>query len=63
MKIPNKRELQQTEINHSSVIDFMDLYKKCPAEPYSFLVTDATLLSDNILHFRKMFQMKKLHTN
>ena len=48
MKIPNKRKLQQTEINHSSVIDFMDLYKKCPAEPYSFLVTDATLVSDNI---------------
>ena len=31
-KIPDKRELQQTAINHSSHIgfeDFMNLYKKC----------------------------------
>ena len=56
MKIPNKRELQQIVYNHSSVInleDFKNLYKKCTAEPYSFLVIDATLASDNPLRLRK----------
>ena len=56
MKIPNKRELQQSALNHSSDIDFKDfmkIYKKCTAEPYSFLVNDATLPSDNPLRFRK----------
>ena len=56
MKIPNKRELQQIALNHSSDIDFKDfikIYKKCTAEPYSFLVNDATLASDNPLRFRK----------
>ena len=56
MKIPNKQDLQQTVFNHSSNIDFkefMNLYKKCTAKPYSFLVADATLVSDNILRFRK----------
>ena len=56
MKIPNKRELQQTAFNHPSDIDFkdfMNLYKKCTAEPYSCLVIDATLTSDNPLCFRK----------
>ena len=45
LKIPNKRELQQIALNHSSDIDFKDfmsIYKKCTAEPYSFLVNDAT---------------------
>ena len=39
MKILNKRELPQTALNHSSDIDFKDfvkIYKKCTAEPYSF---------------------------
>ena len=50
MKIPNKGELQQIAFNHSSDIDFhdfMNLYKKCTAKPYSFLVIDTTLASDN----------------
>ena len=37
MKIPNRRELQQIAINHSSAIDFKDfmkIYKKYTAEPY-----------------------------
>ena len=58
MKIPNKRELQQISFNHSSDIDFkdfMNLYKKCSAKPYSFLVIDATLASDNPSRFRKNF--------
>ena len=56
MKIPNKRELQQIVLNHSSDIDFkdfMNIYKKCTAEPYSFLVNDTTLPSDDSLRFRK----------
>ena len=56
MKIPNKRELQQIALNHLSDIDFKDfmkLYKKCSTEPYSFLVNDTTLLSDDPLRFRK----------
>ena len=31
----------------------MNLYKKYTAKPYSFLVIDATLASDNPLRFRK----------
>ena len=56
MKIPNKRELQQIAFNHSSDVDykdFMNIYKKCTTEPYSFLVTDITLPSNNTLRFRK----------
>ena len=56
MKIPNKRELQQIVLNHSSDIDFkdfMNIYKKCTKEPYPFLVNGTTLPSDNPLRFRK----------
>ena len=56
MEIPNKRELQQIALNHSSDIDFKDfikIYRKCIAEPYSFSVNDATLPSDHPLRFRK----------
>ena len=56
MKIPNKRELQQIALNHSSDIDFkdfMNIYKKCTTEPYSFLGNDTTLPSDDPLRFRK----------
>ena len=55
-KIPNERELQQIAVNHSSDIDFQDfikIYKKCTAKPYSFLVIDTTLPSDNPLRSRK----------
>ena len=62
MKILNKVELQQIELNHSSDIsskDFIKIHKKCTAEPYSFLVNDATLASDNPLRFRKnLFNVK-----
>ena len=46
MKIPNKRELQQIALNHSSDInskDFIKIYRKCTAEPYFFLVNDVAL--------------------
>ena len=55
-KISNKRELEQIAINHSSDIttkDFTNIYRECTAEPYSFLVNDTTLASNNPLKFRK----------
>ena len=55
MKIPNKRELQQIALNHSSDIDFKDfikIHKKYTKKPYSFLVNDSTLPSDDPLRFR-----------
>ena len=56
MKIPNKIELQQIALNHSSGIDFkyfIKIYKKYTAEPYSLLVNGTTLRSDDPLRFRK----------
>ena len=56
MKNPNKKELQQIALNHSSDIDckdFMKIYKKYTEDPYSFLVNDTTLPSDDPLRFRK----------
>ena len=66
-KIPNKRELQQIAINHSSDIntkDFANIYRKCTDEPYSFLINDTTLASNNPLRFRKIiFKYNKNHDN
>ena len=56
IRIPNKRELQQIALDHSWDIDFKDfikIFKKCTAEPYSFLVINPTLPSYNPLRFRK----------
>ena len=56
MKIHNKRELQNTAINHSADIDYKDfvkIYRKCAKEPYSFLTFDTTLPANNSLRFRK----------
>ena len=56
MKIPNKRELQQIAINHSSDINIKDcinIYKICMSTPYLFLLNDTTLASDDPLRFRK----------
>ena len=56
MKISNKRELQQIALNHSSDIDFkyfIKIHKKYTKEPYSFLVNNTTLPSDDPLRFRK----------
>ena len=58
MKIHNKRELQQIAISHSANIDykdFMNIYRKCTSEPYSFLTIDTTLSANNLLRFRKNF--------
>ena len=53
MKIPNKREPKQIASQKSQDINFINLYKKCTAKPYYFLVIDAILASDNPLHSRK----------
>ena len=59
MNIPNKQELQQITFNRSSGIDFkdfMNLYKKCSAKPYSFLVL-MLLLHQIILYvLERIFQ-------
>ena len=60
MSIPNKEELQQIALNYSSDInskDFIKVYKKYTAEPYSFLVIDTTLPSDNLLRLRKNLEI------
>ena len=57
-KIPNKREVQQIAINHSSDMntkDFANIYRKYTDEPYSFLVIDTLLASNNPLRFKKFF--------
>ena len=56
-KIPNKRDIQQIAINHSSDIntkDFANIYRKYTADPCSFSVNDTTLASNNPLRFRKI---------
>ena len=55
MKILNKRELQQIASNHFSD---MKLYKDYTNEPYSFLVNDTILSSDNLLRFKKNLLQK-----
>ena len=58
MKIPNKRELHQTALNHSSDIDFQDflnLYKNCISKAYSFFVIDTTLESDSSSRFKNFY--------
>ena len=55
-KIPKKRELQQIALNPSSDIstkDFINIKNIYTAKPYSFLVNDTTLSSDNPLRFIK----------
>ena len=57
MKIPNQRELQQIPLNRSSDIDvknFMKIFKKYTAEPYSFLINDTSLPSDDPLRLKNL---------
>ena len=56
MKINNRRELQNTAINHSADIDykdFMNIYRECTKEPFNFLTIDTTLPASDPLRFRK----------
>ena len=53
MKIPKKRVLQQIAFNHSSDIDFMNLYKKLTAKSYLPFAINTTFESDNFPCFKK----------
>ena len=58
MKINNKRELQNTAINHSADTghnDFMKIYRECTKKPYSFLTIDIMLLASDLLRFKGKF--------
>ena len=55
-KIPNKSELQQIALNHSSDIDFKDfmkIYDKYTAKTYSFFVNNTISPSENPVRFFK----------
>ena len=55
LKNSNKQEVQPVADIHSSDFDFKDfmtLYEKCTAKPYSYLVNDTILASDNPLQLR-----------
>ena len=66
-KVLDERVHKRIAINHSSDIatkDLTNIYRKCTVEPYSFLVNDTTLASDNPLRFRKLFlKYNKNHDN
>ena len=47
-----KRELQEIAFNHSSDIEFMNIYKKCTIIPHSFSDINTTLALDNSSGFR-----------
>ena len=56
MKINNRKELQNIEINHSANIDYNDfvrIYRECTRKLYSLLTIDTTLPSSDPLRFRK----------
>ena len=67
VKILDERQLKQIAINHLSDVstkDFTNIYRKCTVEPYSFLVNDAILATDNPLRFRKiLFKYSKNNDN
>ena len=56
MKINSKRELQNIAISHSADIyykDFVNNYRECTKEPFSFLTINTTLPASDPLRFRK----------
>ena len=67
MKIKNKRELQNTAMNHSADIDygnFIKIYRECTKEPHNFLTIDTRLPASDSLRFRKnLFDSYKNYNN
>ena len=54
MKINNRKELQNIEINHSADFNynnFVRIYRGCTRKPYSFLTTDTRLPASDPLRF------------
>ena len=53
-KISSQTELEQTaHLSYISNKDFINIYRKCTSEPYSFLVDDTTLAPNNPLRYRE----------
>ena len=67
MKINNRKELKNIEINHSADIDYKDfvkIYRECTRKPYSFLTIDTTLpVSDPRRFIKKLFCSYKDDSN
>ena len=60
-KFQTKENLALTDL---STNDFIIIYIKCTAEPFSILAIDTMLASDNPLRFRKIpFRCNKNHHN
>ena len=60
-KFQTKKNLALTDL---STNDFINIYIKCTAEPFSILAIDTMLASDNPLRFRKIpFRYNKNHEN
>ena len=58
MKIQIKKELQNIAQENSGDIDFKDFlktYKDCTSKPYSCMIIDTTVPSNNPMRFRKIF--------
>ena len=56
IKINNRKELQNTAIDHSADINYkycMEIYRECTKEPFNFLTIDANLLVSNPVRFSK----------
>ena len=56
IKINNRKNLQNTAIDHSVDIDynnFIKIYGECTKEPYNCLTIDNTLTASDPLRFRK----------
>ena len=54
-KILNRREISRNHLSDIKTEDFNNIYIECTVEPFSFLVNDITLASDNPLRYRKLF--------
>ena len=55
MTIPNNKNFNKLHLIIDQILTlkiYESFYKKCFAKPYSFLVTGATLVSDNSFCFR-----------
>ena len=56
IKINNRKEQQNSAINHSADIDYKDfikIYKECTKEPFNILTIDTALPASNPLRSRK----------
>ena len=64
MKINDRKDLQQIGIDHSADIDykhFLNSYRNCTKEPYSFFTLDTTLPADDPMRFRNNFSDSLLY--